>query len=235
MSGAAALWAALTLLRPDDSVRMNAIATRIIAGEPFAAPTLESLELDAVDRRHPCHALEMRSVVIVRLRLYENAVEASDAAAADARLKQLRNSIDLALSCVPTESFLWFMRYWTATVAADGSPRLLENLKRSYALGPFEGWIAARRNVFALAVYDVLPPDVQGQVRSEFAALVSSGLLNDAVRSLVGPGWRLRDVLLAELERSSLAMRQYLSNMLHSEGVDVDIPGVERKLSRGWR
>jgi hypothetical protein len=139
------------------------------------------------------------------------------------------------LKCVPTEAFLWFVHYWTDLAQGTSSSRQIDSLLLSYRLGPNEGWIATRRNVYALAVYDLLPAQVQGDVRTEFAGLVASGLLTDAFRSLTGPGWPHRDLLLPELTHASLAMRQYFSKMLVSEGIEVDIPGVERPPPRIWQ
>ncbi|WP_342733661.1 hypothetical protein [Bradyrhizobium sp. B117] len=214
---------------------LNTIATRIIAGESFAPSVLEKIDLSGVDERAFCHALELRSASIVRLALYENAVDASDAADADRRLRQLRNSIDLALQCVPGEGFLWFIRYWTSTMAGDLSSARLDDLAYSYTLSPFEGWIGARRNLYALAVYDQLPEGVQVRIRREFSSLVSSGLLRDAARSLEGPGWRLQNLLLPELRNSSPMMRQQFYNLLYAKGIDVDIPGAVQKRFPGWR
>jgi hypothetical protein len=48
------------------------------------------------------------------------------------------------------------------------------------SLGPDEGWIALKRNVVALAVFERLRPDVGEMAIREFARLFGSGLSRDS-------------------------------------------------------
>jgi hypothetical protein len=232
----AIVWSvAAGLAYPNNSSKLNTIATRIMAGDAFASSTPLASELEQAELREPCNALEARSATIIRLRMYEDAVSQSDVRAANERMKALQFSVKRSLDCVPTDAFLWFIRYWLLITQGNAASDQLDNLAMSYRLGPNEGWIALRRNVFALAVYDLLPAHVQKDVRSEFASLVDSGFLKQAAHNLQGPGWPLRDVLLPELARTRLAVRQYLYRMLRAENIDVEIPGVERRENLMWR
>jgi hypothetical protein len=99
---------------------------------------------------------------------------------ADRRLKSLRSSVNGALGCAPTDGFLWFIADWSTINQGDAVRDHLEELRRSYALAPFEGWIALR-SPYVLAVYDNIPGDLQEMARNEFVAIVATGLIRDAV------------------------------------------------------
>ena len=104
----------------------------------------------------------------------------------------------------------------------------------SYRLAPYEGWIALR-SPYVLAIYDVLPADLQESARKEFVAMVRTGLIRDAVKVLKGAGWRHHDVLLAGLATVRLDFRLQLDRALRGEGLIADIPGVEPREFRPWR
>lgn len=228
-------WGLFFLLHPDQETRLNGFATRILASDRFDG--LESLvpSLEASEARSPCDAIELRSDVVIRTRLHEEAVAAADPKRADRYLKGLREAVDRAIACAPTEGFLWFIRYWVRiNQGAEVGPQL-ENLAMSYRQAPVEGWIAVRRNAYALAVYELLAEDQKRAVVSEFAALVNSGLLAVAVRNLLGPGWPVRERLLLALERTDPALRYHFARMLRNEGADIAVPGVKLRDPLGWR
>jgi hypothetical protein len=228
-------WTGIVLFLPDNSGRLNAVANRIMSGDAFTSLMPPIADLDAAEQRTLCNALEIRSAAIIRLRLYEEAVDRADVTAANERMKALQVSIERALACVPTDAFLWFIRYWARVNQGEAASAQLDNLAMSYRLGPNEGWIALRRNVYALAVYDLLPDQLRAEVRREFASLVHAGFLRQALRNLQGSGWPLREILLPELADTSLAMRQLFYRMLRTEGLDLAIPGVERREILNWR
>jgi hypothetical protein len=144
-----AAWAFLLLVNPDNSVLLNNMANRVMSGDGFRQqPLFESTSLlTAAEERAVCDPLELRGAAIIRIRLFEDAMSASDTRLADERLKLLRSSVDQALSCVPTEGFLWFIRYWSAINAGSPAADHFDELRMSYVLSPYEGWIALRRTV----------------------------------------------------------------------------------------
>ena len=227
-------WTAFALFEVDSSSRLNSIANRIMSGDAYTGSMPSDAELAAAEAHSPCNALAVRSAAIIRLRAYEDAVSQAGVKGADVQMAALRRSADRALACVPTESFLWFVRYWIGLTDGKSAAEQLDSLKMSYRLGPNEGWIALRRNVFALAIYNILPSDLQVLVLAEFASLVNSGFLKQALTNLKGPGWPLREALLSELLGTKLAMRQYFYKMLRADGFDLEIPGVERREFRSW-
>lgn len=237
MSSLPALWAVYFLSNADDAVRLDNIANRIMSGDGFqqrpltdSAPLLASAESRAL-----CNPREMRGAAIIRLRLFEEAINASDTQLADQRLNSLRTSVDLALGCVPTEGFLWFARYWAALHAGGVAADHFEELRMSYLLSPFEGWIALRRSSYALAIYDTLPADLKQMALNELVAIVASGLINDAARILQGPGWAIRDQWLPRLSKVRLDYRIQLDKALRARGLNADLPGIEAREFRPWQ
>jgi hypothetical protein len=71
----------------------------------------------------------------------------------------------------------------------------------SYLMGPNEGWIALKRKVLALAVFERLPLDVAKMAIRELATLLSSGFVREPVGIFTGPAWRLRDLKNVALSR----------------------------------
>lgn len=233
----AAGWAAALLSGANEAVYLNDIANRIMSGDSFSQESIPSLErsISTVQNRDICDPLEVRGVAIIRLRLYEDAVSASEIKLADQRFQLLRLSTDAALACVPTEGFLWFIRYWTAVRADIPANRHVEELRMSYELAPFEGWIALRRSAYALAAYRTLPADIKEMVVKEFVAIVASGFIAEAVNVLRASAWDIRGELLPHLNSVRLDMRLRLDKRLRSEGLPLEIPGVGAKEFRPWQ
>jgi hypothetical protein len=230
------IWAAFFLLHPDQSVQLNDVANRIMSGAGFQQnPLPESSQyLENAQKRAICDPLEERAAAIIQLRMFEDAVNASDTRLADQRLDELRSSADLALGCVPTEGFLWFILYWSAVHRGAPANDHFEELRMSYLHSPFEGWIALRRSPYALAIYGNLPADLKEMARNEFVAIVASGFVSDAARILMGPGWTIRDELLPKLANVRVDFRIDLGKKMRSEGLPVDIPGIETLEFRPW-
>jgi hypothetical protein len=233
------LWSSslLLLLRTDDASELNAVGFRIMSGDAFqlSSPATLSALVEKSEAQAVCVPLEVRAAVIIRLRLFEDAVNASNVRESDERKGALRASIRRALKCTPTDAFLWFLQYWTGVSEAGDVAAHFEELRMSYLLGPFEGWIAAHRNTFVLAIYEALPPDLMERALTEYTALVDAGFTGQAVQNLKGPGWNLRDLLLPRLKAARLESRLALDRALRAERIDVDIPDVERKEFRPWR
>jgi hypothetical protein len=230
-------WALFILVNSNNAVELNNIANRIMSGDGFRQKPLTESErfLATAEERAICNPLELRGAAIIRLRLFEDAMSASDTRLADQRLKLLRSLVDQALGCVPTEGFLWFIRYWSAVNAGSSAADHFEELRMSYVLAPFEGWIALRRSPYALAIYETLPADLKEMALNELVAIVASGFISDAVKILKGPGWQIRDQLLPRLEKVRLDIRLRLDKALRAQELNVQIPGVETKEFRPWQ
>ncbi|MET4023719.1 hypothetical protein [Bradyrhizobium sp. S3.2.12] len=227
-------WALLFFFSPTQDVQLDNIASAVLSGTAFGRNPIAETALAGAENRAACNPREIRAAAIIRLRLYEMAVNSLDARLANERLSSLRLSVRRALSCVPTDGLLWFIEYWSAINQGGQVSEHLDELRMSYRLAPYEGWIALR-SPYVLAIYDVLPPDLQESARKEFVAMVRTGLIRDAVKVLKGAGWRHHDVLLAGLATVRLDFRLQLDRALRGEGLFADIPGVEPREFRPWR
>ncbi|MBH5369014.1 hypothetical protein [Bradyrhizobium glycinis] len=227
-------WAALFFSNPSNDVQLNNIANAVLSGTSFKRNPIAETALAAAESRAICNPREIRAAAIIRLRLYEMAVDSLDVGLANERLSSLRSSIRKALSCAPTDGLLWFIEYWSAINQGSPVSDRLAELRMSYRLAPYEGWTALR-SPYVLAIYDVLPPDLQDSARKEFVAIVRTGLIRDAVRILKGAGWRHRDALVAGLGSVRLEFRLQLDRALRAEDLPVEIPGVAPREFRPWR
>ena len=227
-------WAALFFLNSTQEAQLSNLATAVLSGISFKRNPIAEAVLTAAENRAVCNPREIRAAAIIRLRLYEMAVDSLDARLANERLSSLRSSVGKALRCVPTDGLLWFILYWSAINQGGAVADHLDELRMSYKLAPYEGWIALR-GPYVLAIYDVLPADLRENACKEFVAIVRTGLIRDAVRVLKGAGWRHRDELLAGLATVNLALRLQLDRALRAEDLLVVIPGVEPREFRPWR
>ena len=227
-------WALLFFFNPSQDVQLSNLANAVLSGTSFRRNPIAETALAAAENRITCNPREIRAAAIIRLRLYEMAVDSLDPRLANERLSSLRSSVKKALSCVPTDGLLWFIEYWSAINQGGQVSEHLDELRMSYRLAPYEGWIALR-SPYVLAIYDVLPPDLQESARKEFVAMVRTGLIRDAVKVLKGAGWRHHDVLLAVLATVRLDFRLQLDRALRAEGLIAEIPGVEPREFRPWR
>ncbi|MBR1171011.1 hypothetical protein [Bradyrhizobium liaoningense] len=234
MAFVSAGWSLLFLFNSTQDVQLSNIANAVLSGTSFRRNPIAETALAAAENRAVCNPREIRAAAIIRLRLYDMAVDSLDARLANEQLNSLRSSVRKALSCVPSDGLLWFIAYWSAINQGGLVSEHLDELRMSYQLAPYEGWIALR-SPYVVAIYDVLPPDLQESARKEFVAMVRTGLIRDAVKVLKGAGWRHHDVLLAGLATVRLDFRLQLDRSLRAEGLIAEIPGVEPRESRPWR
>ncbi len=232
-----ASWAVVYFANSDQSIQLDDIANRIMSGDAFRQRPLAALApvLAAAEDRTLCNPREVRAVAIIRLRQYEEAVSAANTQLADEQLRVLRVATDQALRCVPTEGFLWFIRYWSSLIRGGSAAEHFHELRMSYTRSPFEGWVAVRRSPYVLAIYETLPSDLKERARQEFVAIVGSTLVEEASRILEGPGWPARKDLLAGLSEVRLDLRMRLDRRLRKDGFNVEIPGVAPTEFRPWQ
>ncbi|MBR0934917.1 hypothetical protein [Bradyrhizobium jicamae] len=230
----AAGWATFLLSIPNQDVQLSRIANTVLSGAAFQRSPVPETSLWAAENRTLCNPREIRAASIIRLRLYETEVDSLDAHAAAVRLNALRQSVQRALGCVPTDGLLWFIAYWSAINQGGQVSENLDKLRMSYRLAPYEGWIALR-SPYVLAIYDVLPSDLQERARKEFVSIVRTGLIRDAARILKGAGWRHREALVAGLDTVRLEFRLQFDRSLRAADAPVDIPGIEPPEFRPWR
>ena len=81
----------------------------------------------------------------------------------------------------------------------------------------------------------LLPPDLAEMALQEFAELVQNRLYDVSVEALLGPGWTIREQLLARLRMVDEPQRTGFASRLYDRGVDLPVPGVAPRGLRPWR
>jgi hypothetical protein len=233
----AILWGIATLptmLR--QSVAVNT-AKHIIQGDTFKDGALDSLRpaIATVSGDKWSRPSALSSVAIITLRYLEEAMAAADQAGIDPKMVGLDKTVRESLANAPADPFLWLVLFWLENTHNGFSRNNLKYLRMSYQVGPSEGWVAVRRNRLAVAIFSQLPPDMAEDVVGEFSRLVESKFYADAADILTGPGWPVRDRLLAELKDATDVDREIFAKTVYRLGYDVAVPGVDRQDFRPWK
>jgi hypothetical protein len=132
------------------------------------------------------------------------------------------------------DPFLWITRSWLDGVRKRFKPDQLQFLRLSYALGPNEGWVAVRRNRFALSIFERLPEDFAEAALGEFARMLESGLFEDTIAIFSRPGWPVREKLLSRIANVRERFRDIFAGAPYHRGYDVDVPGIPWPEFRPW-
>jgi hypothetical protein len=233
----AVAWGTLTLPEFWREAGLEQIAVRLADRSPFKPGALDALvpSVEAVEAATRCRPEALHSAALIRLRLAEEAVAGALRREIDGRLAALQVTIRKSLACAPADPFLWMVMAWLDGATAGFRPAQTEYLRLSYRLGPNEGWIAPRRNRLALATFERLPPDLADAAIHEFARLVDGWVYPDAVALFTGPGWPIRDRLLASLRDLGGPQREVFAKALYTQGYDVAVPGITNPEPRPWR
>jgi hypothetical protein len=221
-------WGAATFPIFWSQLSIERTATAIANSSAFKPHSLDPLlpAIAQIEQSSYCRPEAMHSAAIIRLRLAEEAITNAERDAIDTRLGALQDSIAKSLACAPSDPFLWAILTWLDQTRQGFRPQQLTYLRLSYQLGPYEGWIADKRNRLALSMFWRLPPDLTEAVVREFAAMVNSQFYEAAIAILTGSGWPLHDQLLAGLRDSDLRQREEFAKELYSAGYDLSVPGI---------
>ena len=208
---------------------MAPVAAKIIAGERFAPGVLEQYlaGAHAVVGDRLCEPVTLRALAIARLRLAEEAIRDGDSAVIGHTEAAGEAALRRALSCTPSDPFLWFALFWMRNSTGGLQKDNFELLRLSYQTGPHEGWLSIRRNRLAIALYPSLPSDLKESAVDEFVQLVKSDLITDAADILAGPGTPVRGMLLRRLEGIDETKLRFLSILLAGKGIDDAFPDLD--------
>jgi hypothetical protein len=217
------------------SVAINT-AKHIIQGDTFKDGALDALRpaIAGVSDDKWSHPSALSSVAIINLRYFEEAMGGADQGQIDPKMIGLDKAVRESLANTPSDPFLWLVLFWLENTHNGFSRGNLKYLRMSYLLGPSEGWIAVRRNRLAVAIFSQLPPDIAENSVAEFARLVDSNFFSEAADILTGPGWPVRDRLLAGLKDVTDVNREIFAKTVYRLGYDVSVPGVDRQDFRPW-
>jgi len=215
---------------------LRALSARIIADERFRPGALEGIIHRAEPSAEPSVVPPefAQAKALTSLRLAEETGRRGSSEEANRAVDVAFNNLKSALAAAPVNSFLWLLIYSVENARAGFDPQNVRYLDRSYADGPFEGWIALRRNRLSLAIFPVLSDEIQQAVISEFVGLVDSGFTDEAAENLTTVGWKQQGRLLPALEQADLARRQSFVRRLSRDGYKVAVPGIELS-DRPWR
>jgi hypothetical protein len=219
-----------------DQISLDRYGPRIISGDSFDADLIARLEEvgSNADTGLSCRALTLRNLVIVRLRIFELATAAVDRKRLLESGIALRRTVRDALICSPGDSFLWLIEYWLEVNQSGLNAKALQFMEASYRYGPNEGWISAKRNSLALAIYDQLPKPLARRVILEFASLVNSGFYREAVAIIAGPGTGRRELLLEALTSVDVNRRAEFARHLRGANIRQEVPGILSPSKRPW-
>jgi len=131
------------------------------------------------------------------------------------------------LQNAPDDPLLWLVWFWLDASRNGLRPESLPFLQMSYDLGPYEGWIAVKRNRVALAAFPALTSELAERAISEFVGLVRWGLIPEAVDIAAETAPALRRVLFARLKDLSYEQRRIFASAIYGREIDdVQVPGI---------
>ena len=251
LGSVAVIWGLVTLPIFWQQSGLERIAQSITRGETYPRDALAGVLplVETTEKATLCDPASLRGAAIIRFRLAEigrteNAKETSGT------IQAATDSVVKALSCSPSDAFLWLALYWLKSAQHGFSPEDLKYLRLSYQLGPNEGWIAAKRNGVTFAMLQQLPSEARAQLAApsspfrcdggpcrpsdfseiainEFAGLVRSGMYEEAAEVFAGPAWPERELILPHLASLPEADRRRFSDALARLGHDdVNVPGT---------
>jgi hypothetical protein len=188
----------------------------------------------AVEQDPYCRPEALHSAALIRLRLVDDAMAAGAGDTIDPRLEALQTTTRRSLACAPADPFLWMVLAWVDVTRNGLRPGQLQDLRLSYLLGPNEGWIAARRNRFALSMFGRLSPDLADAAINEFAGMVDSWIYGDSIAIFTSAPSSIQHKLLARLAGVGKLQREAFAKALYERGYDVTVPGVTPRDPRPW-
>ena len=216
--------------------QVSSVAMRILLGEQFKQGGLDPIasRIDAGSQSAPPYPDLVRARALIAVRLAEEALQSRRSQDPDQKLADAEGKLKSSLMLNPADAFLWLMLYWVKNERSGFEAGSIRYLEQSYAAGPYEGWIALRRNKLALAIFSSLGGELQEKVIAEFSAMVESEFTEDAARNLMGVGWPQKERLLASVGRVNIVAREALAQRLAQDGVKAAVPGVNLP-ERMWR
>jgi hypothetical protein len=204
------------------------VARAVIAGEVFKPDVLAVVEARTeTNGGSSLRSSTLGKAAVIRLRQAEDAIRAGDPDLIDQRLESLARIVHGTFQNAPDDPFLWLIGFWLDTTRNGLGPDNLRFLRMSYDLGPYEGWIAVKRNRIALAAFPALPNDLAERAISEFVGLVRWGLVSEAAAIAAGPALPLRSVLFPRLKDLDYEQRRVFAGAIYGRELDdVPVPGI---------
>jgi len=229
IAGAAAMvWAITVFPTFSSEMAIVDVAKAVAAGEAFKPDVLAAVDVQVENNAGwTVRSSVLNKAAVIRLRQAENAIRTGDTGNIDRRVNSLTKIIDASLQNSPNDPFLWLARYWLSNFTNGFRLDHLRDLRMSYEIGRYEGWIAPKRNRLALAYYSVLPNDLAEMAIDEFVNLVRWGFAAEAADIAAGPGLPLRNVLYPRLKDLKVNERRPFAQAMYKRDLDdVPVPGI---------
>lgn len=216
---------------------LNRVASEILQGDTFNTQLLfdEAEQTEAAEKSPFCNPTTLDDAVAIRLAIMDEAMAGHNKTLIALAYAPLYDATRTALSCAPADSFTWLTLFWLDLIKHGFTPQNAAFLRLSYALGPNEGWIALRRSRLAIALLPQLPPDLADDAIDEFVKLVDTGqLYRQTAAIFTGTAPAVQGRLAAALKSAKSIPRQIFAETLSDQGLEVNIPGVQRPPVRPW-
>jgi hypothetical protein len=216
----------------------RSVASRLLQGYTFKTQLLlsEAQQAEDADRQPFCNPTTLRSLATLRLFIYNESIAAANQALVESSYDPVYDAARKALTCAPTDSFLWLTLFWLDGIKHGLEQNNANYLRLSYALGPNEAWIALWRIRLAFQLFEKLPPDLSADAIDEFVMLVKTGQLYWQTAGMFRDAPPvIQNRIVEQLKTSKVTFRRAFARTLHDRGVDVIIPGVETPDVRPWR
>jgi hypothetical protein len=204
------------------------VARAVIAGEVFKPDVLAAVDaLSEAKGGSTIRSSVLGKAAVIRVRQTEDAIRAGAPELINQRLDSLARIVNRTFRNAPDDPFLWLVQFWLDSTRNGLRPESLRFLRMSYDLGPYEGWIAAKRNGFALAAFPDLPSDLAERAISEFVGLVRWGMVADAAAIAAATPAPLRRILFSRLQDVDYPQRRTFANAIYARELDdVPVPGI---------
>lgn len=183
-----------------------------------------------------CRPADVATAAMIRIRIAEDAMALESVGKLDEALADAVASIRRSLACSPADGFAWLALFWVENTRNGFKVENLKFLRMSYQTGPNEGWIAAKRVRFALAIFDYLPEDLAKAALDEFAGLVATSYLYaDMANLFFVAGERARERILQRMALLNGQHRERFGAALRARGFQMPAMTGAAAEPRPWR
>ena len=203
---------------------IETVASRVIMMEAYRLELMKSVLAfnEIVVPPGLCRPSNARAAAIVQIKVVEETMVSEGGEAIDREQQVLSDRLASAFACAPSDPYLMLAMFWQRNQTIGFDATSLAFLNWSYKLGPNEGWVAFRRNRFAVVLLPDLPPDMAEKITVEFARLVESWLTFEAIDIYRAADAETRKKLFARLSGIDDAPRRTF--MAYLRNADLEPP-----------
>jgi hypothetical protein len=232
----AVIWGLFTLPLFWQQASPISVAVKLLQGDSFKVQSLvdEAQQADHVAKFRFCNPAALHSIFVLRLFLLNQSIASADHVLVNSSYGPAYSAARNAVACAPADSFVWLALFWLEAGKHGLDDRNAGFLRLSYALSPNEAWIALWRTQLAMLLFDRLSPDLSSAAGEEFVKLVNSGWFHrETAVMFKNASPKAQNDILEQLKTINLSARQAFSRAIREQGLDVQVPGVE-KPARPW-